>query len=872
MNNVAVPRGDASPERPGHKRNKSASVLKSILPSKNNKWLPSDGTSLISPQYNSGVQYGVFKHPTSTPMLPPDPPASNGRVLGEIYNQSVATSPRKSTEQRPLKQDGVNKVASGSRSLEVAEKTGAEERTGRALSKSNSRDKSCSPVKMKKTKSSTSIAGMFIKSKPSKETKEGPKDKENTTPPRSGVDTPHTPIWAQFATQQFPNTSTTTIPLNDRISIDDEIARYTPQDYSPSKQRNFYNFEPEHRQQKERPRSDHITTGISTPSFIEVDLHKSSKERPISTYRGPSGDILKHRRSEDRTRSRSRGRLNAMSNEKFKFGLTLSKWRNEKTEDSPTKDKEPDLNPEEVDAAFESVLDSRNIPENMRPKMRSLTTKLKAEFIKQNKVEELKLPRETSKFTLRIDTTSKRPTLGRSARSANKMVDDDPEDIDSTDTRQSRPRSRTFTFSKSDSPSKQSRFDTNNTSAKSFKPSDVPKSPSAKSFRSSSTGPKPSFLHKAPKPAVPEEFVSYLRKIQKPELVEVGKIHKLRLLLRNETVIWVDTFIQQGGMTEIVNLLHRIMQVEWREEHEDALLHEALLCLKGLCTTDRALRKLCELESTLFPALVAMLFDDEHKGPSEFTTRGIIMSLLFMHLCAAPIGQRPDRARMILSYLSDPKKPEAAQPLNFILEMHTPRPYRVWCREVVNVCKEVFWIFLHHLNVVPLPGSTDSVPLDTAPNTTRADIANKSYMDLHFPQPRPPVPAAPYVGGVEWDATNYMATHIDLLNGLLASLPTACDRNALRAELRASGFEKVMGDSLRACKEKFYGHIHDGLRTWVAAAVQDGWEVKDVRMGEKKVESPKKSPRKGGRVEKPPQIEAPKMELKDWSLGIGGKM
>jgi hypothetical protein len=58
--------------------------------------------------------------------------------------------------------------------------------------------------------------------------------------------------------------------------------------------------------------------------------------------------------------------------------------------------------------------------------------------------------------------------------------------------------------------------------------------------------------------------VAYLRKVQKPQLVEVGKVHKLRLLLRNETVAWIEDFIQLGGMKEIVGLLNRIMEVEWR--------------------------------------------------------------------------------------------------------------------------------------------------------------------------------------------------------------------------------------------------------------------------------------------------------------------
>jgi hypothetical protein len=53
-----------------------------------------------------------------------------------------------------------------------------------------------------------------------------------------------------------------------------------------------------------------------------------------------------------------------------------------------------------------------------------------------------------------------------------------------------------------------------------------------------------------------------------------------------------------------------------------------LLCLKALCTTKPALRELTGIQSTLFPALVDMIFDEEHKGPSEFNTRGIIISLL----------------------------------------------------------------------------------------------------------------------------------------------------------------------------------------------------------------------------------------------------
>ena len=239
-----------------------------------------------------------------------------------------------------------------------------------------------------------------------------------------------------------------------------------------------------------------------------------------------------------------------------------------------------------------------------------------------------------------------------------------------------------------------------------------------------------------------------------------------------------------------------------------------------------------------------MLFDEEKKGPSEFATRNIIITLLFTHLSAAPVLERADRARCLLSYLRDPSPPESAQLPGFIASMHQPRPYRVWCKEIVNVTKEVFWIFLHHLNIVPFSATRDSA---------------EPYATTYFPRNRPPVPAAPHVGSVEWDATNYLASHLDLLNGIIAYLPSAMERNMLRQELKDSGFEKCMGRSLRTCKEKYYGAVHTGLRTWVDAAKEDGWDVEFVRQGPGK-DFVQPSPKKA-KVERPPQLEMPKLDF-----------
>lgn len=308
--------------------------------------------------------------------------------------------------------------------------------------------------------------------------------------------------------------------------------------------------------------------------------------------------------------------------------------------------------------------------------------------------------------------------------------------------------------------------------------------------------------------------------------------------------------------------------------------------MKALCTTALALQYLHSIQDTLFPALIGMVFDPEKKGPSEFTTRNIITSVLFTYIQSGTPQERVTRAKTVLSYLRDPQAKEEERPVDFVLGMRRERPYRVWNKEVVNVTKEVFWIFLHQLNVVALPaGHKSSEDIRTTANQADAAASTRieqgasaaantdpyAYMIRHFPQERPPVPAAPYVGGVEWDATNYLASHLDIINAILACTPTQAERNALREQFRISGWERCLGGSLRLCKEKFYPAVHDALRNWVAAAADDGWDVRDVRFGppaESRSSSPKKpgtgapaSPKKKLLEEPPPRLEMPKLDF-----------
>ncbi|KAI1177961.1 armadillo-type protein [Nemania sp. FL0916] len=582
------------------------------------------------------------------------------------------------------------------------------------------------------------------------------------------------------------------------------------------------------------------TQAFSSAASSEKSSGPRVKERPKSYHSQYTAARDGRQVTTTTTNESSNGKSSSPS--KIQRGLKIfTNGTGSKNKASTTESSEFSLDPEDIDKHLEAMLDRRNIPEHQRYKMRNLTDTIKMEFIRQDWAE--------SK-----GANSARPGSHGSNTSMTGAQQDG----------EKRSRGRSFTLSrntgkKSDSRSPTKKSKGESTLGRHFRSRSTD---SLASERPSSAGSSSgsSIFSKMKLQQGPIDYVDYLRKVQKPELVEVGKLHKLRLLLRNETVAWTEEFIRQGGMQEIVGLLRRIMEVEWREEHEDALLHENLLCLKALCTTALAVQYLHSIQATLLPALLRMLFDPEKKGPSEFTTRNIITSVLFTYIQSASPQDRLVRAKIVLGHLRDPEPKEEDRPLGFVLEMRRERPYRLWCKEATNVTKEVFWIFLHHLNIVHLPREQEAKN-----GCGPSGMDSMTYMRTHFPQERPPVPAAPYVGGVEWDATNYLASHLDLLNAVLACTPSAEERNALRGLFRISGWERCMGASLRLCKEKFYPGVHDGLRTWVAAAAEDGWDVRDVRYGPPaEPKSPTKN--KAKKDDKP----APKIEMPNLNLGFGG--
>lgn len=182
--------------------------------------------------------------------------------------------------------------------------------------------------------------------------------------------------------------------------------------------------------------------------------------------------------------------------------------------------------------------------------MRSLDTNIKADFIQKDRAE---------------NGTPHSACTSDSRRGRGKDSKEERQSDDRKDSR-SRSRSRGFAFGRgSSSPNKKTRPESGNFG----RPRSIDLSQPVGVYTTLSAANSTTSLSDAAAvdtAADPSDFVHYLREIQKPEMVEVGKIHKLRLLLRNETVAWVDGFIAESGMDEIVQLIYRIMNMQWRYE------------------------------------------------------------------------------------------------------------------------------------------------------------------------------------------------------------------------------------------------------------------------------------------------------------------
>lgn len=361
------------------------------------------------------------------------------------------------------------------------------------------------------------------------------KNKENRKPSDS-TDSPSTPIYAQFSKGGLGGAAS--VPSSPYETPLDPFTQASLLNL------NNHSFRPAASQansgtnKKQRPKS-------FQPQYMSKLDPARMDDRKENRGRLTSDEIIEDSRSSTWAKARSGSRSRVMS-----AISTIGAQKSKPKSPSPQPEgNETQIDPKEIDKHLEAMLDRRNIPENQRYKMRNLNSTIKMEFVRQDWAE------------------NEGRKLGRPStnESSNSLMDNGKNSIsDSSEKKHSRGRS--FTFSRNSwkigtSPTKNKKKEatgkghSRNKSADSTtneRPTSSGGSYSSNAFIAKVTGQQPS------------DFVNYLRKVQKPESVEVGKLHKLRLLLRNERVAWTEDFIKQGGMKEIVGLLHRIMAVEWR--------------------------------------------------------------------------------------------------------------------------------------------------------------------------------------------------------------------------------------------------------------------------------------------------------------------
>lgn len=233
--------------------------------------------------------------------------------------------------------------------------------------------------KPKKKKSSTGLSALLSRPKSSKDLRADmsrqQKDKENMTPPDS-ADIAPPPIWAQFARHPTKEISVARkVPLNDARDVDDEMALYTPHEYSPSKQRNFHDLQkPTLSRKGERPKSAFLGNGISTTSFAETisGLRKYSHDRGESRS---SNQSEQHRNSVESSRKSSseyqypnrldRNERRKVSDSSSNSGIAAKRGSrvmavvaafNGRSKELGKENVETKVDPKEIEIAFENLL------------------------------------------------------------------------------------------------------------------------------------------------------------------------------------------------------------------------------------------------------------------------------------------------------------------------------------------------------------------------------------------------------------------------------------------------------------------------------------------------------------------------------------
>ncbi|WVN88109.1 uncharacterized protein L203_103309 [Cryptococcus depauperatus CBS 7841] len=304
----------------------------------------------------------------------------------------------------------------------------------------------------------------------------------------------------------------------------------------------------------------------------------------------------------------------------------------------------------------------------------------------------------------------------------------------------------------------------------------------------------------------PSSFLQWLAAHKGTDLnMDVLKCKKLRMLLRHESTDWVGAFIEGGGYSLILDRLQELLDIEWREEqHDDQMLYEILRCVKALSTSEIGKTALRKHFPRPFSALSSLLFSE--KKPGDLATRQLIVELWYFLFDLFPPPSRPSSIHLgpqrpsqveltaFVRTLLVPDHPDPTKEQHeFVTQAHRPRVFKAWVGELSDICRDYFWIMCH------------------ASNTLWAlDQVDESLVEK-------PVAPGGATGGVEFEAMNYVIIHFKLLNAFAKRLAVENPEKArqLHYDLMASGMDRILV-TFRKASTTYYPTVHLELARYIA--------------------------------------------------------
>lgn len=310
--------------------------------------------------------------------------------------------------------------------------------------------------------------------------------------------------------------------------------------------------------------------------------------------------------------------------------------------------------------------------------------------------------------------------------------------------------------------------------------------------------------------------------------LEVAKVKKMRAVLSSESPAWLGEFFEEGGYSAMLFRLRELLEMEWREEqHDDQLLHELLRCFVALTSTECGRQALSSTSPAPYAELANLLFSE--KRPGELSTRKLLVDLL-MILPDLPIPSEELHKRvsdvsssrvtssllnrmaetrksslhftLLVTLLHNARDPSKEAIVDFISATHTPRPFKGWVTELLNVNRDYFWVFCHSSNRF------------------------WALQDVNIDEAQAPKVPGGMTGGVEFEAMSYLTSQVRLINLVARRLlkidnHTAHDFHCL---LFASGIERLLAITRKA-SQTYYQQLHLELARYFDLARKAGFRL-----------------------------------------------